>query len=77
MLVEWLTDSNFCLDQTEKEREEKIADLQAMSVLSMYQDNMSQDMNTDRWVQEAPETWGGNSGRNVSDFLAGHRSNLT
>ncbi|XP_063835901.1 anoctamin-1 isoform X2 [Ostrinia nubilalis] len=34
--------------ETEKAREEKIADLQAMSVLSMYHDNMSQDMNTDR-----------------------------
>ncbi|XP_053600651.1 anoctamin-1 isoform X3 [Plodia interpunctella] len=36
--------------ETEREREEKMADIQAMSVLSMYQDNMSQDMNTDRIV---------------------------
>ncbi|KPJ17816.1 Anoctamin-6 [Papilio machaon] len=32
----------------EKETQEKIVDLQAMSVLSTYQDNLSQDMNTDR-----------------------------
>ncbi|XP_052753913.1 anoctamin-1-like isoform X4 [Galleria mellonella] len=36
--------------QKEKEEQEKIPDLQAMSVLSMYQDNMSQDMNTDRII---------------------------
>ncbi|KAJ0181435.1 hypothetical protein K1T71_003520 [Dendrolimus kikuchii] len=33
---------------TEKETQERIGDLQAMSVLSTYQDNLSQDMNTDR-----------------------------
>ncbi|XP_045542104.1 anoctamin-1 isoform X5 [Papilio machaon] len=34
--------------KAEKETQEKIGDLQAMSVLSTYQDNLSQDMNTDR-----------------------------
>ncbi|KOB67536.1 Anoctamin [Operophtera brumata] len=34
--------------QTERETEEKMGDLHAMSVLSNYQDNLSQDMNTDR-----------------------------
>ncbi|GBP18543.1 Anoctamin-5 [Eumeta japonica] len=34
--------------EKEKATQEKMADLQAMSVLSMYQDNISQDMNTDR-----------------------------
>ncbi|XP_075980505.1 anoctamin-1-like isoform X3 [Anticarsia gemmatalis] len=36
--------------ETEREREEKIGEIQAMSVLSTYQDNLSQDMNTDRIV---------------------------
>ncbi|RVE52062.1 hypothetical protein evm_003340 [Chilo suppressalis] len=36
------------LQKTEKETKANMADLQAMSVLSMYQDNLSQDMNTDR-----------------------------
>lgn len=34
--------------ETEREKEEKIGEIQAMSVLSTYQDNLSQDMNTDR-----------------------------
>ncbi|XP_050354854.1 anoctamin-1-like isoform X2 [Nymphalis io] len=34
--------------ETEKTAQERIADLHAMSVLSTYQDNLSQDMNTDR-----------------------------
>ncbi|XP_047543173.1 anoctamin-1 isoform X2 [Vanessa atalanta] len=34
--------------ETEKAAQERIADLHAMSVLSTYQDNLSQDMNTDR-----------------------------
>nr|XP_037871635.1 anoctamin-4 isoform X5 [Bombyx mori] len=33
---------------TEKAAQEKIGDIHAMSVLSNYQDNLSQDMNTDR-----------------------------
>ncbi|XP_037302438.1 anoctamin-1-like isoform X2 [Manduca sexta] len=33
---------------TEKTEQEKMGDLQAMSVLSNYQDNLSQEMNTDR-----------------------------
>ncbi|XP_039765909.1 anoctamin-5-like isoform X2 [Pararge aegeria] len=36
------------LQETEKTKEERMADLHAMSVLSTYQDNLSQDMNTDR-----------------------------
>ncbi|XP_047543176.1 anoctamin-1 isoform X3 [Vanessa atalanta] len=36
--------------ETEKAAQERIADLHAMSVLSTYQDNLSQDMNTDRIV---------------------------
>ncbi|XP_050354863.1 anoctamin-1-like isoform X3 [Nymphalis io] len=36
--------------ETEKTAQERIADLHAMSVLSTYQDNLSQDMNTDRIV---------------------------
>ncbi|XP_046975120.1 anoctamin-1 isoform X5 [Vanessa cardui] len=35
-------------NKTEKAAQERIADLHAMSVLSTYQDNLSQDMNTDR-----------------------------
>ncbi|XP_037302441.1 anoctamin-5-like isoform X4 [Manduca sexta] len=35
---------------TEKTEQEKMGDLQAMSVLSNYQDNLSQEMNTDRIV---------------------------
>ncbi|XP_064076911.1 anoctamin-1 isoform X2 [Vanessa tameamea] len=34
--------------ETEKAAQERIADLHAMSVLSTYQDNLSQEMNTDR-----------------------------
>ncbi|XP_061382630.1 anoctamin-5 isoform X2 [Danaus plexippus] len=34
--------------ETEKTVQERMADLQAMSVLSTYQDNLSHDMNTDR-----------------------------
>ncbi|XP_046975128.1 anoctamin-1 isoform X6 [Vanessa cardui] len=37
-------------NKTEKAAQERIADLHAMSVLSTYQDNLSQDMNTDRIV---------------------------
>ncbi|XP_064076912.1 anoctamin-1 isoform X3 [Vanessa tameamea] len=36
--------------ETEKAAQERIADLHAMSVLSTYQDNLSQEMNTDRIV---------------------------
>ncbi|XP_045453771.1 anoctamin-5-like [Melitaea cinxia] len=36
------------LEETEKAAQERSADLHAMSVLSTYQDNLSQDMNTDR-----------------------------
>ncbi|XP_038208784.1 anoctamin-1-like isoform X2 [Zerene cesonia] len=41
------------LHEKEKETEERNADLHAMSVLSTYQDNLSQDMNTDRDGSEA------------------------
>ncbi|CAB3245430.1 unnamed protein product [Arctia plantaginis] len=34
--------------ETEREKEEKIGEIQAMSVLSTYRDNLSQEMNTDR-----------------------------
>ncbi|CAK1600273.1 unnamed protein product [Parnassius mnemosyne] len=34
--------------ETERETEEKMADMHAMSVLSTYHDNLSQDLNTDR-----------------------------
>ncbi|CAG9782709.1 unnamed protein product [Diatraea saccharalis] len=44
------TDGDGELQRTAKETQETIPDLQAMSVLSMYQDNMSQDMNTDRII---------------------------
>nr|XP_026484489.1 anoctamin-1 isoform X6 [Vanessa tameamea] len=37
-------------NNTEKAAQERIADLHAMSVLSTYQDNLSQEMNTDRIV---------------------------
>ncbi|CAH2069036.1 unnamed protein product, partial [Iphiclides podalirius] len=35
-------------DETEVEAQEKMADMQAMSVLSTYQDDLSREMNTDR-----------------------------
>ncbi|CAF4896928.1 unnamed protein product [Pieris macdunnoughi] len=44
-------DENF--HEREKETQGRMADLQAMSVLSTYQDNLSQDMNTDRDDSEA------------------------
>lgn len=39
----------YCLGQAEREAQEN-GELQAMSVLGSYPDNLSQDMNTDRWV---------------------------
>ncbi|CAH0722956.1 unnamed protein product, partial [Brenthis ino] len=41
-------DGDGAFHETEKAAEGRIADLHAMSVLSTYQDNLSQDMNTDR-----------------------------
>ncbi|XP_068628386.1 anoctamin-1-like [Battus philenor] len=41
-------DGDGSFHETERDTQEKMADLQAMSVLSTYQDNLSQDMNTDR-----------------------------
>lgn len=41
-------DGDEAFHETEKEAQERIGDLQAMSVLSTYQDNLSQEMNTDR-----------------------------
>ncbi|XP_030030967.2 anoctamin-1 isoform X4 [Manduca sexta] len=43
-------DGDAAFPETEKTEQEKMGDLQAMSVLSNYQDNLSQEMNTDRIV---------------------------
>ncbi|XP_062528738.1 anoctamin-1 isoform X6 [Bombyx mori] len=43
-------DGDDAFHETEKAAQEKIGDIHAMSVLSNYQDNLSQDMNTDRIV---------------------------
>ncbi|XP_061708885.1 anoctamin-1 isoform X3 [Cydia pomonella] len=47
-LQQLLQDGDGDFNQKEKETQQKMGDLRAMSVLSTYRDDMSQDMNTDR-----------------------------